>query len=341
MAVGSLLYTRLPQVSQIWIFAVYRCFRRLAACSSRLPSPRARVLSVQDNNQLRADIARMTCQPDGEAAPASQSKTLKAAFADLAQGAQQRELWFKLGIQDIKQRYRRSVLGPFWITIATGVMALALGLLYSMLFQIPVAEFLPHVTVGLIMWTFISGCIKEGSTVFIDNEGLIKQLPAPLSVHVYRLVWRQTLFLGHNLIIWLLLILIFPRSLGWEFFLFIPGLALLLVNGVWVTMFFGIIATRFRDVAPLLEALTQLLFYVTPIVWMTNTLKDQGGAVAGRARIAEINPLYHYLEIVRAPMIGEPVAAYHWWIVIGCTVLGLLIAGLVMRKWRFRVSYWV
>ena len=220
-------------------------------------------------------------------------------------------------------------------------MALALGLLYSMLFQIPVAEFLPHVTVGLIMWTFISGCIKEGSTVFIDNEGLIKQLPAPLSVHVYRLVWRQTLFLGHNLIIWLLLILIFPRNLGWEFFLFLPGLALLLVNGVWVTMFFGIIATRFRDVAPLLEALTQLLFYVTPIVWMTNTLKEQGGAVSSRARIAEINPLYHYLEIVRAPMIGEPVAAYHWWIVIGCTVLGLLIAGLVMRKWRFRVSYWV
>lgn len=89
----------------------------------------------------------------------------------------------------------------------------SLGLLYSMLFQLPLADFLPHVTVGLIMWNFISGAIKEGSTIFIDNEGLIKQLPAPLSVHVYRLVWRQTLFLGHNLIIWLLLILIFPRTL--------------------------------------------------------------------------------------------------------------------------------
>ena len=269
------------------------------------------------------------------------SHTFRRAVADLRQGLSQRELWLSLGWQDIKQRYRRSTLGPLWITIATGVMSLALGLLYSMLFQIDVAEFLPHVTVGFIIWGFIAGCIKDGSDIFIENEGLIKQLPSALSVHVYRLVWRQTLFLGHNLIIWLLLILIFPRSLGWEFFLFIPGLALLLVNGVWVTMFFGIIATRFRDVAPLLEALTQLLFYVTPIVWMTNTLKDQGGAVAGRARIAEINPLYHYLEIVRAPMIGEPVAAYHWWIVIGCTVIGLLIAGLVMRKWRFRVSYWV
>jgi len=295
----------------------------------------------QDKNTLAADIARMTGTPEGQTVPPSDSKTFGAAFKDLLQGAKQHELWLMLGLQDIKQRYRRSILGPFWITIATGVMALALGLLYSMLFQLPLADFLPHVTVGLIMWNFISGAIREGSTIFIDNEGLIKQLPAPLSVHVYRLVWRQTLFLGHNLIIWLLLIVIFPRSLGWEFFLVIPGMLLLVVNGVWVAMFFGMVATRFRDVAPLLEALTQLLFYVTPIVWTTKTLADQGGAVADRARLAEINPLYHYLEIVRSPLIGEPIDAYHWWIVLAFTAVGLLVAMLAMRQWRFRVSYWV
>ncbi|APT85911.1 ABC transporter permease [Corynebacterium flavescens] len=296
---------------------------------------------MHDNNQQRADVARMVASTVEGEVPASQSKTFRAAFADLLQGARQRELWFMLGIQDIKQRYRRSVLGPFWITIATGVMAAALGLLYSMLFQIPTAQFLPHVTVGLIMWNFISGAIKEGSTVFIENEGLIKQLPAPLSVHVYRLVWRQTLFLAHNLIIWVLLIIIFPRHLGWEFLLIIPGLALLLINGVWVAMFFGIVATRFRDIAPLLEALTQLLFYVTPIVWMTDTLENQGGAVSERAKLAQLNPLYHYMEVVRAPMIGQPVEAYHWWIVIGCTLAGIGLAALAMRQWRFRVSYWV
>ena len=296
---------------------------------------------MSEKENLQANVERMTHVPEADHAPASRSMSFSAALGDLVQGFKQRELWFMLGLQDIKQRYRRSVLGPLWITIATGVMAAALGLLYSMLFQIPVAKFLPHVTVGLIMWNFISGAIKEGSTIFIDNEGLIKQLPAPLSVHVYRLVWRQTLFLAHNLVIWLALIIIFPRALGWEFFLFIPGLFLLLVNGVWVAMFFGIIATRFRDVAPLLEALVQLLFYVTPIVWMTDTLHEQGGAVSQRARIAELNPLYHYLEVVRSPMIGEPVAAYHWLIVIACTLVGLFIALLVMKRWRFRVSYWV
>ena len=214
---------------------------------------------------LSEQINRITNATDLDPEP-SGSKTFAAAWHDLVRGFHQHELWLQLGWQDIKQRYRRSVLGPLWITIATGVMAAALGLLYSVLFKIPVAQFLPHVTVGLIMWTFISGCIKEGAQVFIDNEGLIKQLPSALSVHVYRLVWKQTLFLGHNLIIWVALMVIFPRPLGWDFLLAIPALMLLIANGVWVSMFFGIIAhPATGDVAtPPRSRAPQLLFYVTP-----------------------------------------------------------------------------
>ncbi|WP_446026529.1 galactan export ABC transporter permease subunit Wzm/RfbD [Corynebacterium sanguinis] len=291
-------------------------------------------------DRLRSDVSRMTTNASSEP-PASKSTTLSMAFRDLVSGWRQNELWLQLGWQDIKQRYRRSTLGPLWITIATGVMALALGLLYSMLFQISVREFLPHVTVGFIIWGFIAGCIKDGSDIFIENEGLIKQLPSALSVHVYRLVWRQLLFLAHNMVIWVLLVVVFRIPLSWNTLLAIPALALLVINGVWVTMLFGIIATRFRDVAPLLESMVQLLFYVTPIVWTTQTLKDQGGEVAQRARIAELNPLYHYLEIVRAPLIGKETDLYHWGIVGACTVVGLLLALLVMRQWRFRVPYWV
>ncbi|MFC5938494.1 ABC transporter permease [Corynebacterium choanae] len=271
----------------------------------------------------------------------SESTTLKAAWNDLVRGFGQHQLWLQLGWQDIKQRYRRSTLGPLWITIATGVMAFALGMLYSVLFKIPVAEFLPHVTVGLIMWNFISGAIKDGAEIFIENEGLIKQLPSALSVHVYRLVWRQLLFLAHNMVIWVILMAIFPRHLGWQGLLAFPALLLLVANGVWVAMFFGIIATRYRDVAPLLEALVQLLFYVTPIVWTTQTLYDQGGSISERAKLAMLNPLYHYLEVFRAPLIGAPIVALNWWVVLGCTVAGLLISLLAMKQWRFRVSYWV
>lgn len=300
-------------------------------------------MAVQDKTteQLRADVARMTTVTDASEVPKSSSQTFRASRRDLTYGFSQHELWLQLGWQDIKQRYRRSTLGPLWITIATGVMAAALGLLYSLLFQIDWREFLPHVTVGFIVWGFISGCVKEGSTIFIDNEGLIKQLPSALSVHVYRVVWRQLLFFAHNLVIWLILVFILDIPLNWESLLAIPALLLLVLNGVWVAMFFGIVATRFRDVAPLLDALIQLAFYVTPIVWTTRTLEQQGGEVAEQARIVEINPLFHYLEIVRAPMLGNHVEFYHWAIVLGCTVVGLGLTLLAMRQWRFRVSYWV
>lgn len=286
------------------------------------------------------DLARITAEHTTDV-PQSNSQTFRAAWEDLKRGFGQRELWLALGWQDIKQRYRRSTLGPLWITIATGVMAAALGLLYSQLFGIDLAEFLPHVAVGLILWSFIAGCIKDGSEVFIANEGLIKQLPSALSVHVYRLVWRQFLFLLHNLVIWLALLAIFRIPVGWEVLLAIPAMVLLVLNGIWVTMFFGIVATRFRDVAPLLDSLVQLAFYMTPIVWTAKTLTDQGGAVAERAVLAKLNPLYHYLDIVRGPMINSPVETSSWIVVLIMTGVGLVLALLAMRQWRFRVSYWV
>lgn len=62
---------------------------------------------------------------------ASDSRTFRRAVRDLTDGFARHELWLHLGWQDIKQRYRRSVLGPFWITIATGTTAVAMGGLYS------------------------------------------------------------------------------------------------------------------------------------------------------------------------------------------------------------------
>lgn len=274
--------------------------------------------------------------------PVSDSRTFARAFADLRLGWSQRELWLHLGWQDIKQKYRRSVLGPFWITLATGVMALALGLLYSVILDQELSYFLPFLTVGLIIWGLIQGCIIEGSEVFITNEGLIKQLPSALSVHVYRLVWRQLLLLAHNMIIYVIIIAVFWSShdLSWTSLTAIPAIALLVINGVWVSILFGIFATRFRDVAPLLASMVQLLFYVTPIVWSTKVITDRPGQ-EDRAKIAEINPLYHYLDIVRAPLLGEQQQAYHWYIVIGLTIIGWGLALLALRQFRARVPYWV
>nr|WP_308252203.1 ABC transporter permease [Pseudonocardia sp. KRD291] len=262
------------------------------------------------------------------------------AFADIAQGWQQRPLWGYLGWQDIKQRYRRSVLGPLWISISMGVIALGLGILYSALLDIPLAEFLPHVAVGLLIWNFVSGCILEGSEVFIANEGLIKFLPAPLTLHIYRLVWRQTLFFAHNLVVWAVLMVIYPRPLGWEILLSLPAFALLMINGAWIAILAGILATRFRDIPPIIASMTQLLFYLTPIVWSVDLL-SRNEAARERASLVELNPIFHFVEILRQPLIGDPIVPRYWLVVGAITVVGWAAALICLRNYRSRVAYWV
>ncbi|MGW4328331.1 galactan export ABC transporter permease subunit Wzm/RfbD [Nocardia sp. NPDC004573] len=272
---------------------------------------------------------------------APDSQTFRRAFQDFAGGFAQRELWLSLGWQDIKQRYRRSVLGPFWITIATGLQAVAMGVLYAALLGQPLREYLPYVTVGLIIWNVISASILEGSEVFIANEGLIKQLPSALSVHVYRLVWRQLLFFAHNMVIYLVMLAAFGvwRHLGVASLMAIPAIALIFLNSMWVSIVFGIFSTRYRDIAPILGSTTLMLFVLTPVMWTTKTLQSQ--ITGDRAKLAELVPTFHYLEIVRAPLLGEPQELRHWLVVGAITLVGWIVAILAMKQYRSRVPYWV
>ncbi|HEX8868414.1 MAG TPA: ABC transporter permease [Lentzea sp.] len=293
-----------------------------------------------------------------EAPPAAKSRSFKRAFADVREAWDHRELWGHLGWQDIKQRYRRSVIGPLWITISMATTALALGLLYSVLFKANVPTFLPYVTVGFIIWNFIVGCVTEGTDVFIVNEGIIKHLPAPITVHVMRMVWRQVLFLLHNIVVYVVVLAIFFTALdhpyqitadgpvhpglSWTIVLAIPGFAMLAVNAVWISLLFGVISTRFRDIPPVVNSFINLVFFMTPIVWDAGVLQKVAGDDAKwRVLIAELNPVFHFVEIVRAPLLGHKVDWHHWAVVGGFTVVGWLLALVILRNYRARVSYWV
>jgi ABC-2 type transport system permease protein len=285
------------------------------------------------------------------------SRSFARAWEDLRSGVRLTELWGHLGWQDIKQRYRRSVIGPLWITLSMAVTAVGLGLLYSQLLGATIGTFLPYLTVGFIVWNFIVGCVLEGTETFIRNEGLIKHLPAPLTVYALRTVWRLSLMMLHNLLVYAVVLVIFFKDLtqanylitpgglaqpglDWSILLAIPAFLLIALNGVWVAILFGIISTRYRDIPQVVNALIQLAFFGTPIVWTTDLLtKFSGGN--WRVLVAELNPLYHYVEIIRAPLIGNTQSWHHWAVVGGFTLIGWALALIALRNYRARIPYWV
>lgn len=296
-------------------------------------------------------------QPAAPPAGKPSHRSWARAVADIRDGLRERELWSHLGWQDIKQRYRRSVIGPLWITISMAVTALALGILNAALFAGHIGALLPSITIGLVVWSFISGCLLDGADTFISNEGLIKHLPAPLMVYVLRTVWRQILLFAHNLVVYFLVAGIFfwaidhpyqivrdgtvQPGLSWTIILAIPAFLLIVLNATWVTVLFGIAATRFRDIPPVVQSFMTLIFYMTPIMWQTDQLYTASGRDSTAAHLIVLNPFYHFVEIVKAPLVGLQQSWTHWVVVSGFTVVGWALAMLALRNYRARVSYWV
>ena len=153
-----------------------------------------------------------------------------------------------LGWNDIRQRYRRSVLGPFWITISMAVFITLLGVIYSHIFNIGLKTYLPYLSLGYIIWGFISQTTAESFVSFQESERIIRQIRLPYSIYVFRVVWRNFIVFLHTIVIFVPVAIIYDVRPGMTALLALPGLVLVYINQAWVTLSLAILCTRYRDV---------------------------------------------------------------------------------------------
>lgn len=259
----------------------------------------------------------------------------RLALVDLVSGLSAWQSWGMLGWHDVRQRYRRSTLGPFWITITMGVTIGAIGFIFGALLGQSMHEFLPFIAAGNIIWALLSTVITEGCTVFISSEQVIRQIKLPCTLHIFRLIWRNLIILAHNIWVFVavaVLFAIWPNSSTW---LVIPGLALVIVNGVWMALILGVFSARFRDIPLIVISALQLLYLATPIVWMPESLHGR------HSFVFEYNPLYHLLELIRAPLLGHEPTLANWSVGIGLAFLGWALAFAIFGRYRWRIPYWI
>jgi ABC-type polysaccharide/polyol phosphate export permease len=250
---------------------------------------------------------------------------LSLAVQDLAGGVRSADLWAMLGWQDIKQRYRRSLLGPLWLTISSGIMILALGAVYAAIFRMSLEEYFPFLAVGLVIWALVSSFASDGCQVFIANEAMIKQLRLPFFVYVLRMVWR-------NLLLVLAYFRIAPTP--GQLLAFLAGLGLTLANAIWLGMVLGCLCARFRDIPLIVNSLVQLLFFLTPVIWHPSLMP-------GRQRVIDWNPIYHFVEVVRAPLLAQWPASSSWTVVLVVTAVGWSVTVVFVTRLRRRIPYWL
>ncbi|NDC57086.1 MAG: ABC transporter permease, partial [Alphaproteobacteria bacterium] len=252
--------------------------------------------------------------------------TLKHALADGREGLKAWRIWSLMAENDIRQRYRRSVIGPFWLTISMMLTVAALGFIYSFLFQIPLAEYLPYIAMGLVAWGLLSNVLIESGQVFVGAEGFLKQIPLPKTVFVMRQILRHTYIFAHNLLIYPVVVLLFGVSINLNTLMFIPGLLLVLLNCFWLTLLLGILSTRFRDLPQIINSLVMLAFFVTPVLWHKRQLPPEVEFVY------QLNPLANLLNLIREPLLGAAPSLHDWMVGIVMMVLGFGITLVFFRR---------
>ena len=259
---------------------------------------------------------------------------MSAALSELWLSLKMARVWLYFGISDTKIKYRRSVLGPLWHTLGTAIMVAGMGALWSLLWNLPVREFLPYVAAGLITWIYLVGMASEGCWTFINQSSVIKNIPIPIWVHPLRQSTRGALLYMHNLLVFVVVALVFQVPMtGWTA-LFPVALLVFFCNAVWVSAAVGLLSARLRDIPPIVEYVMPLFLFLTPILWRPE-------ALGSRAHLADLNPFTHYIEIVRAPLLGLAPRPESWIVVLCITAGGVGFALALFARARKRLAFWL
>jgi len=265
---------------------------------------------------------------------AADPRSVERALQDLLEGMKRRRLSVALARLDIRNRYRGSVLGPFWLTLSTAIMVTGIGILYSALFRLELRDYLPFLAVSLIIWGLLNQTVQDACNSLINAESIIRQLPLPYSVYVLRFLFRNAIIAAHNLPLIVLVFLVCGRFPGPEALTALPGFALLTLNAFAAGMFLGMICARFRDIGQIVANAMQLVFFLSPVLWKPQLLGHW-------EFLLPLNPVYVLMETVRGPLVSGGASWLVWGAALFYTVILCSLAFLFFVRFRSRIAFWV
>ncbi len=249
-----------------------------------------------------------------------------------------RYFWTHLALSDLRTRWRRSFLGALWSVIQPLAMTALLTIVFSRIFHADVSRYAPYIFTGMITWEFVGGTVSGGALAFVQADAYIKQTRHPLAIYTLRTALTNIFvfaFASVGLVVWVLLVM--PENLGWSWLAALAIFPLLLMIGWSVATFLAYFATRFRDVPHALGLVLQALWFISPVYFEADVFRK-----AGLGSLVDDNPIYHLLQIVRAPLLaGEWPTTTNFTFAFAIPVIFGLLACLAGRRLERRVIFYL
>lgn len=240
-----------------------------------------------------------------------------------------------LAWMDVRARYKKSVLGPLWMTIGNFIGILGLSIVWSALLKENPQTFIPSLSIGFIVWQLVSISISESSTTFVREAKIIRNITLPTWFFATRFFARHIINLLHNFIIIIILIWNFNIPITFTTWLVIPNLLIVLLNLYWITYIIGILGARFRDIEYLINSFLPILFFISPVVFHPGRLPEEMEVFIW------LNPLSYFIEMVRSPILGEVPRINTYTIMLGLLTVGALSTYWFNKNYVKRLAFWI
>lgn len=259
---------------------------------------------------------------------------LSSAVADWKGALAMWRLWVALGHEDIIDRYRRSILGATWVVLSFILFVLVKISVFGQMASVSVEEFGLFVTIGFGLWSFISAMLVDGCAAFIHSRHWILGSATPYPVFILQALFRNVLIFAAMLVVMLAALVWKGNPWTVASLSVIPGLMMYVLTSLWLSAILAPLCARHRDAYHAIQTGVRLIFFVTPILWMP-------GLTPQLETIAALNPVTHFLEIVREPLLYGTVPWDSWRWVGLINLIGLPLGLLVYARTRSNLVFWV
>jgi len=245
------------------------------------------------------------------------------------------KFWLFLSYDDIQRQYRRTFLGPFWISLTTAIFIVFFSLIGSQIFHIDLNSYLPYFCCGHLLYLYIQQTIGDSCYTFISAAPFLKETNYPKFVFILRLFSKNIFLLLHNLPILALVLIIFNRNLNTNILLFFFNFLIVNFFVFWLCSILALAAARYRDLPMIIVNILQILVFFTPIMWQTNQISKQ------YYFIIELNPMAWLLILIRSPLLGHQIdLTIYLRVFIGSLFL-MFFAIYLYAKNRKNILYWI
>lgn len=272
-------------------------------------------------------------------------------FAYLGQLWNRRHFAVELARSRFRAENEADRLGVAWIVLRPLINAVVYGTVFGviMISDKRPDDYLPFLVTGIFVFQFFGSCLADGARSIINNMGLVTTLHFPRAVLPMAVVYQQ--FLG---LLWMLLALVgivllsgnLPR---WSWFQVIPAVLLFSLFNLGVAFVAARITIHLRDIAQLIPFVTRMFFYLSGVFASLQSMMESKQTLLA---IAEANPIYVFITLVRVGLLGEhavfavpntknqfyPYDAGLTWAYAVAWAVGLLVVGFVFF-WRAEDRY--